>query len=118
VTKEGWLTIQELRERGQVTEHPLPKGYKIVPCRCECGTQFENTYDFALHKRCCKGRKVGLPELDELPWKPFKTGNGDWIFSDRSTLLRDYIKQGHSIIGGYRYWLYGNNKFIGRRKTK
>jgi hypothetical protein len=94
----------------------MPPGYKIVPCRCECGAQFENTYDFELHKKNCNRTNVGLPELDKLPWKTFKKGNGEWIFSDRSTLLRDYIRQGHNIIGDHRYWLYGEGKFIGRRK--
>jgi hypothetical protein len=116
-----YVTMDELRRRGQVTEHPLPPGHKIVPCYCgNCGAHFENTYDFELHKRGCKSKpktdQLTPAALDTLPWKPFRKGNGEWIFSNQATLLLEAITSGNTRFGNYHYWTYGDNRFIARKK--
>jgi hypothetical protein len=70
--------------------------------------------------------------LDSMPWKPFKTGGGDWVFvhgPDGRTLnpiltkiewlIDELDRTGYSkAFGGYNYTVTEHKKFINRRPVK
>ena len=58
-----------------------------------------------------------LAGLDSLPWKPYRSGSGEWIFADRAPELLKRLKASpsHMVeIGDYRYRLQANGRFIAR----
>ena len=64
---------------------------------------------------------ISTSDLEKLPWKPFSSGNGSWIFSNldneiAKTLVELLKKYGGKIeIGNYVYRFSGeNNRFISR----
>jgi len=122
MTANEKLTLQQLKEKGQVEYYPLPPRYKITPCyRTKCGPPLENTYDYEIHKKHCKGKqtpRLTQKSLDTLPWKPFRNNNGEWIFSNQAPHLLEAICNGHTQIGDHQYWTSQDNRFIGRRKTQ
>ena len=67
--------------------------------------------------------EVELPKeaLDGLPWKPYKSGKGSWIFSNledaTAKKLREYLakNQEQMELHGVKYRFSGqDNKFISR----
>lgn len=67
--------------------------------------------------------EVELPQeaLDGLPWKPYKSGKGEWIFSDledpTAKKLREALasNQGRIELHGFRYRFSGrDDRFISR----
>ena len=61
--------------------------------------------------------RLELSQLDALPWKPYRSGSGEWIFADRAPELLQRLKASPSRmveIGDYRYRLQANGKFIAR----
>lgn len=67
-----------------------------------------------------KEPQPSLEGLEELPWKPYKSGKGFWIFSNlpgASNLKACLLKaQGKTmVIGGFRYRPQGDaDRFIAR----
>jgi hypothetical protein len=68
---------------------------------------------------------VEVPELDAsfldtLPWKPYASGKGEWVFAntDGAAVLREELSHADKktlTIGKNRYRLSGtDDKFIGR----
>lgn len=100
------LTWDQLEACGQLKTFTTPENVtRDIQCP-KCGGYFVCTYDFNMHKL--------VHGLGKLPWVEFKSGNGWWIYSDDAPYLREYVQNGHTIIGKYKYYLYGNNKCIGR----
>ncbi|RLI28965.1 hypothetical protein DRO58_00945 [Candidatus Bathyarchaeota archaeon] len=65
--------------------------------------------------------RVELAGLDSLPWKPYRSGRGAWIFADEAPGLLERLKASHNNtleLGGYRYRLQGGGRFIGRYKVR
>ncbi|MEM0481557.1 MAG: hypothetical protein QXM16_01525 [Nitrososphaerota archaeon] len=62
----------------------------------------------------------GERTLDDLPWRPFRDGGGEWIFEDEAgqELLEALRKSGGRVaIGGYVYILAeGKDRWFIRRK--
>lgn len=74
------------------------------------------------------------PALSLLPWKPYKEGEGEWIFSDPSRykdppltveqysilswLTSKLKREGNVYIGKYTYQLSGEKEDFISRKTK
>ena len=67
--------------------------------------------------------EVELPKeaLDGLPWKPYKSGNGEWIFSNLENLIVQSLRNalaknnGSIKLHGTTYRFSGDdNKFISR----
>lgn len=117
-----YVTIDELEKRGQVIHHPGPPGNIIKPCYCgKCGGHYTCTSDYNNHncipKSTSKG-KLTPTDLDKLPWKTFRKGTGEWIFSNQATYLLEAIINGNTTFGNYHYWTYGDNRFIARRKIR
>ncbi len=120
------VSLETLRFFGQVIEHST-LGNKIQDMTCPvCGGCYTCTSDFKLHltgefhkkavsnpKNLSSG-KLTPNDIDRLPWKVFRSGKGWWIYSEEAPYLRDSIRNGHNIIGNYKYYIYGNNKCIGR----
>ena len=61
--------------------------------------------------------RAELASLDALPWKPYRSGRGAWIFSDAAPELLKRLQTAPNKtieIGGYRYRLQADGKFIAR----
>lgn len=105
----------------------VEKEVKIQDMFCSvCGGYYTCVSDFRLHllgdfhkkvlskpKNLSKGKLVSN-DLDRLPWVEFKSGKGWWVRSEEAPYLRESIRNGHNIIGVYKYFMYGNNECIGR----
>ena len=102
-------------------EHTTPHN-KIEDILCsECEGWFSCTYDFGIHKKCCKPKdrstgKLNPRDLDKVGWTRFKKGNGEWVFSERLPYVIESIRNGNNTIGNYKYWTYGGGKFLARRR--
>ena len=120
------VSLETLRSCGQVIEHSTPGNIARDMTCSVCDGHYTCTSDFKLHftgefhKKAVsnpKNRSAGKlspNDLDRLPWVAFRSGNGWWIYSEEAPYLRDSIRNGHSIIGNYKYYQYGNNKCVGR----
>ena len=109
----------------------MTKGNVIqnMPCKA-CGSNYSCTLDFKTHlsgdfHKNIKENPLNSSEgkltpndLNKLPWKAFRSGKGWWIYSEDAPYLRDAIQNGNNVIGGYKYFLYGGNKCIGRSLNK
>ena len=61
--------------------------------------------------------RAELASLDALPWKPYRSGSGEWIFADKAPRLRERLRATPNNtleFGGYRYRLRANGTFIAR----
>ncbi|HDI46403.1 MAG TPA: hypothetical protein ENF82_01185 [Candidatus Methanomethylia archaeon] len=60
--------------------------------------------------------------LEELNWRSYPSGEGEWIFADEApaSLLRTLSERGSVTISGYRYTLReGRTKrFVARKKVE
>jgi hypothetical protein len=59
-------------------------------------------------------------DLAALPWKPYQSGQGEWIFADQApkALVERLEKEGQVELGGYVYSLREGSmgkKFVSRR---
>jgi hypothetical protein len=59
-------------------------------------------------------------DLAALPWKPYQSGNGEWVFADRApkALVERLEREGQVELGGYVYSLREGSmgkKFVSRR---
>jgi len=116
------LTWDQLEAFGQLeTYTTFGNVTKNIPCPT-CEAISVCTYDYIEHKKTkctpkdkSKG-KLSPRDLDRLPWKAFRKGNGEWIFSNQATYLLEAIRNGNTTFGNYHYWLYGDNRFIARRR--
>jgi hypothetical protein len=59
-------------------------------------------------------------DLAALPWKPYQSGNGEWVFADRApkALVERLKREGQVELGGYVYSLREGSmgkKFVSRR---
>ena len=117
------LTWDQLEALGQLeTYTTFGNVTKNIPC-LTCEAISVCTYDFMEHKKTkclpkdtSKG-KLHSTDLDKLPWKTFRKGTGEWIFSNQAIYLLEAISNGNTTFGNYRYWLYGDNRFVARRRT-
>ena len=112
------LTWDELKAAGQLTEYVTP-GNVTKDMKCPiCGGCYVCTRNFEEHgcrPRTRPGGKLTPRSLDRLPWKAFRNGDGEWIYSNQAPILLEAINNGHNEFGGYRYWTYEDNKFIARK---
>jgi hypothetical protein len=64
------------------------------------------------------------PDLDRLPWRPYQSGSGEWIYRDEAPeeLVTKLIKAGKPVVvDDYEYSLRSGTKgksFISRRPVK
>jgi hypothetical protein len=64
------------------------------------------------------------PNLDQLPWRPYQKGGGEWIYRDEAPeeLVTKLIKAGKPVVvNNYEYSLRNGTKgksFISRRPVK
>jgi len=100
---------------------------KIQDMFCSvCGGYYTCASDFRLHltgnfhkkalsnpRNLSKG-KLASNDLDKLPWVEFKSKKGWWIRSEEAPYLRDSIRNGHNVIGNFKYYLYAGGACIGR----
>ena len=61
-------------------------------------------------------------DLDNLDWRKYPSGSGEWIFADRlpRRFLEKLRKTGSLIFGGYTYFykvLSGGKEVVSRKKT-
>jgi hypothetical protein len=59
-------------------------------------------------------------DLAALPWKPYQSGKGEWVFADRApkALVERLKREGQVELGGYVYSLREGSmgkKFVSRR---
>jgi hypothetical protein len=59
-------------------------------------------------------------DLAALPWKPYQSGKGEWVFADRApkALVERLEREGQVELGGYIYSLREGSmgkKFVSRR---
>ena len=116
------LTWDQLDARDQIIYYTSPGNItENISCPT-CKATFVCTYDFMEHKKTkclpkdtSKG-KLHSTDLDKLPWTTFRKGNGEWIFSNNAPYLLEAIRNGNATFGNYKYWTYGDNRFIARRK--
>jgi hypothetical protein len=65
-----------------------------------------------------------LPNLDELPWRQYQSGNGEWIYQDEAPeeLVSELLRAGKPVkIGNHKYVLKSGSKgksFVSRRPVK
>jgi len=99
---------------------------ELIKCPyCPCF--FVNRYDLGIHLKAF-GRHPHNPrkresdsllreELDYLGWKPSSYDDCEWCPARANLSLKRMIEQrGKVEIGGYRYSLSGNRKWLKRRK--
>jgi len=123
MSKPVMLSWDEMMAKGQITVYRTPGNItKDIECP-KCGGWYVCTEDFREHNCIPKNRskrKLTPSDLDRLPWKTFRKGNGEWIFSNVAPYLLEAINNGHASFGNYHYWTYEGNRgtiFIARRKT-
>jgi len=64
------------------------------------------------------------PDLDQLPWRPYEKGGGEWIYRDEAPekLVTQLIQAGKPVrIGNHEYTLRSGSKgksFVSRRPVK
>ena len=64
------------------------------------------------------------PNLDQLPWRPYQKGGGEWIYRDEAPdeLVTKLIQAGGPVkIGNHEYTLKSGSKgksFVSRRPAK
>jgi hypothetical protein len=59
-------------------------------------------------------------DLAALPWKPYQSGNGEWVFADQApeALVERLEKEGQVELGGYVYSIREGSmgkRFVSRR---
>ena len=59
-------------------------------------------------------------DLAALPWKPYQSGKGEWVFADKApkALVERLEREGQVELGGYVYSLREGNmgkRFVSRR---
>jgi len=94
--------------------------YKCQHCPC----QFASLHDLAVHtaRGRCEPRKVETDsaraeDIEQLGWKPFRNGKGEWIFKKFAPSLARMIElRGRVDLNGYEYRISAD-KFINRRRT-
>jgi len=65
-----------------------------------------------------------LSNLDELPWRQYQSGNGEWIYQDEAPeeLVSKLLRAGKPVkIGNHEYVLKSGSKgknFVSRRPVK
>ncbi|MEM2233747.1 MAG: hypothetical protein QXP81_09450 [Nitrososphaerota archaeon] len=62
-------------------------------------------------------------DLNALPWRPYQSGRGEWVFEDQSPrkLVERLNKEGREEIGGYVYSLKEGTRgkrFVSRRPSE
>ncbi|MBS7610377.1 hypothetical protein KEJ19_07470, partial [Candidatus Bathyarchaeota archaeon] len=75
------------------------------------------------YKRTKEDANGNSPSLKGLPWKPYRKGEGAWIFSNlpEASELKACLEKapGKTLtIGGFRYRLQGDDRFIARYPLK
>jgi uncharacterized Fe-S center protein len=69
-----------------------------------------------------KNEKSSVDIYSNLPWKPYKSGNGQWIRAENASELLQKLKQAKGNViftDEYRYVLSKDQRFIGRfRRAK
>ena len=89
--------------------------------RCTCC--FMSLHDLAVHQTRGKYSPVNkktksltVKAIEELGWKRFRSGKGEWIFkSSAPNLAKMILQRGKVVMNGHEYRVSAN-KFINRRK--
>jgi len=111
MSEDELVSLDELRKRGQVIEHTTPNNV-IENISCEkCGCNFSCTSDYRWHRKVGCGPKNHSKEC----WKKSKNGTCEWILAEKVPHIITAIREGHSALGLYTYWIYGDGKFVARR---
>ena len=126
------LTWDELMAKGQILIRHTPGNVtKNMHCKI-CESNYCSTKDYNGHITAPKHQEalkhppnkskgqLTPTDLNKLPWKKFKRGNGEWIFSNQAPHLLEAINYGTTTFGNYIYWTYEGDRgtiFIARRKT-
>jgi len=72
--------------------------------------------------KASKGQAVSQEDLEGLNWRPYPSGEGEWIFIDEAPqgLVEALRSRGGSmVVGGYRYTLREGRakRFVARRRV-
>ena len=126
---EELVTIEELRMRGQVIDHPSPRGFVMFlepeGKKCNwCKACFHNNIDMNSHLEAYGNYPHDEEELEKLKrvrWKPSSYGDDcDICHVDKVKALDPQLAHAIEIssvsLGNYTYTLSQNGQWIKRRR--